>query len=373
MSAVTRTEDVLVVGSGIIGCSVAFELARRGATVRVVDDREPAGGATHASAGMLAPFLEAPHEGPLLDLTTRGLDCFESHLTRLAAQTDRPVEYGRSGSLSVATDPAGDFERLAEALRARGLRVEALDATAVRREEPSIAPDVTRGLVIAEHGYVAVHDLMDATVSAAQHLGVLFERLDRVRRIGAEGRLLRADTGSQSRLAGHVVVASGAWASAMQIDGALVPLPVHPVRGQLLQVRGAAPVLRRVTWSDDCYLVPWLDGTVLVGATVEDAGFDERVTVAGVSALLRAASKVIPSLADASFVSARVGLRPGSVDGLPLIGPSSMLPGVVYATGHFRNGILLAPLTAQLVADLILDGRIDPLLSATAPARFGRV
>jgi glycine/D-amino acid oxidase-like deaminating enzyme len=143
------------------------------------------------------------------------------------------------------------------------------------------------------------------------------------------------------------------------------------VRGQLLHLAWSGTPLRRVTWSSRCYLVPWQDGTLLVGATVEEAGFDERTTVAGVRELLDAACGIVPGAYTAGFIGARVGLRPATTDELPVIGPSSVMPNLMYATGHYRNGVLLAPLTAQLVADAMLDNRIDPLLDAVRPSRFG--
>jgi glycine/D-amino acid oxidase-like deaminating enzyme len=143
------------------------------------------------------------------------------------------------------------------------------------------------------------------------------------------------------------------------------------VRGQLLRLAWRGPSLRRVTWSDRCYVVPWEDGTLLVGATVEDAGFDERTTVAGVRDLLEAAAELVPEAWTAGFIDARAGLRPGTPDELPMVGRSCVFDNVVYATGHYRNGILLAPLTAALVAGLMIDGQDDPLLRLISPSRFG--
>jgi len=151
-------------------------------------------------------------------------------------------------------------------------------------------------------------------------------------------------------------------------------VPVRPVRGQLLHLGWKGAPLRRVTWGDHCYLVPWDDGTVLLGATMEEVGFDERTTVEGISGLLKAACDLLPAASDAALLSARVGLRPGTPDALPIIGWSDALPNLMYATGHFRNGVLLSPLTAQLVADAMIDGapgNNDPALAAIGPARFG--
>jgi glycine/D-amino acid oxidase-like deaminating enzyme len=140
-----------------------------------------------------------------------------------------------------------------------------------------------------------------------------------------------------------------------------------------LQLGWNGPPLERVTWSERCYLVPWEDGTLLVGATVEEAGFDERTTVAGVHDLIEAAAELVPNVWNATFRAAKVGLRPGTPDGLPIIGASSVVPNLVYATGHYRNGVLLSALTAQLVADAMLENVVDPILRTTSPQRFGRL
>src|SRR5262249_8594138 len=155
----------------------------------------------------------------------------------------------------------------------------------------------------------------------------------------------------------------------IEIEGVRTP-PVRPVRGQLLQLSWNGPPLKRVTWSRKCYLVPWDDGSMLVGATVEEAGFDERATVAGVRDLLEAVCDVVPQAWNAGFRAARVGLRPGTSDNLPIIGWSAAMPGLFFATGHYRNGVLLAPLTAELVAAAMIDNRVDPMLSTVSPARF---
>ena len=155
------------------------------------------------------------------------------------------------------------------------------------------------------------------------------------------------------------------------MPGSAARLPVRPVRGQLLYLAWNGTPLRRVTWGRRCYMVPWDDGTVLVGATVEEAGFDERTTVAGVRDLLDAACDLVPRAWTAGFRGARVGLRPATPDDLPVIGPSRAMPNLMYATGHYPNGVLLAPLTAQLLADAMLEDKIDPMLSAVSPSRFG--
>ena len=178
-------------------------------------------------------------------------------------------------------------------------------------------------------------------------------------------------------LAGHtlsadaVIVAAGSWSGGIPMSPALSP-PVRPVRGQLLQLRFSEPPLSHVIWGASVYLVPWEDGRVLVGATVEDVGFDARVTVAGVRQLLDVAEALVPMTASAVLDGARAGLRPATPDQLPIIGPSSTMPGVYFATGHYRSGVLLAPLTASMMADLVLDGRESAELALVRPDRSRR-
>jgi glycine oxidase len=179
---------------------------------------------------------------------------------------------------------------------------------------------------------------------------------------------VRADDGT-SWTAPSVVVAAGSWSGRIDVDDP-APASVRPIRGQILRLTWNSKPLSHVLWGSDCYVVPWEDGTVLVGATVEDVGFDDRTTAAGVRDLLDAVCDLLPEAWRATFLEARAGLRPATGDGLPIIGPSTRVDGLVYATGHFRNGVLLAPLTASIVADLILEGRTDPALAVTAPGRI---
>jgi glycine oxidase len=371
---VTPPGDVVVVGAGIIGCAVACELARRGAAVRVVDDRPAGAGATQASAGVLAPYIEARHGGPLAELTARGLEVFDRFVSDVAAAAGARIAYQRTGTLDAALDEASLtlYEQTASALASKGIAAQLLDARALRAEEPHLSTSTVGGLLIPCHGYVAATELTRALVAAARRHGAQFADCGRVRRISASGGELLLETEGGRLRGATAVIAAGSWASQIDVDGA-VRAPVKPIRGQLLQLAWGGPPIRRVVWGERCYVVPWPDGTVLVGATVEDAGFDERTTVAGVSDLLEAACELLPHAWTASFAAARVGLRPGTPDDLPIIGRSTVLPNVIYATGHYRNGVLLSGLTAQLVAGLLLDETEDPLLALTRPDRFGAV
>ena len=363
----------MVVGAGVIGCAVTYELARRGAPVELIDARPAGQGATQASAGILAPYIEARETSPLLPLTVASLDLYDTFVSRVSTDSALPVEYGRTGTLETAADVVelSRLERTAEVLAARGVLAILLDSSALRAQEPHLAEDVLGGLLIPSHGFVAAADLTRALVVAARRRGARIADPCRVRRIGITKSHVSVETDRDTHRAHAIVIAAGCWSGAIDIDGVTARVPVRPVRGQLLQLAWDGPALRRVTWSGRCYLVPWEDGTVLVGATVEEAGFDERATVAGVRDLLDAACDLVPRSWTAAFRGVRVGLRPATPDELPVIGASRVNPRVMYATGHYRNGVLLAPLTAQLVADAMLDNRIDPLLETVGPARFG--
>ena len=365
--------DVIVVGAGIVGCAVACELGRRGASVRVIESRGVGRGATQASAGILAPFIEAARPGPLRTLGAKSLELWDDFVARAAADGGRDVPYRRTGTLEVATDEpsARRLERTAADLLAAGVECRPLTAREARASEPPLGGAVRGALLVPSHGFTGVAALTEALRrgGAARH-GVSFVTGPRARRLRmrpAGG--MAVETAGGTLTAGAVVLAAGSWSGGVAVEGEAA-LPVRPVRGQLLHLNWTGEPLARVVWCPDCYVVPWPDGSMLVGATVEDVGFDERATVAGVATLVEAVRGVIPGARNAGFEAVRVGLRPGTPDDLPVVGRSAAAPRLVYATGHYRNGVLLAPLTARLVADLVLDGREDPLLAAVAPARF---
>jgi glycine oxidase len=371
--------EVVIQGAGIIGCAVAYELARRGARVTVIESREPGQGATQASAGVLAPFIEASGDTPLQRLCVESLGLYEEFVARVRHASGIPVEYRRTGTLEVALDEA-EAEQLqvaAKALAAKNIRAELLGAADAIAHEPTLAPATVAALFVPDHGYVAAPILTQALTAAAKAYGAMFQTRTRVQRIALDGPGggLRVDTSAGALAVDAVVCATGSWASETLTNGVADAIPpIRPVRGQMLYLRWrsetAAP--SRVIWGSRCYLVPWTDGTLLVGATMEDVGFVEQTTVAGVRTLLDAAYELLPETQNAEFQEARVGLRPATSDSLPVIGESDTVPGLYFAAGHYRNGILLAPLTAQLIADAVLDKRQHPFLSATSPARFTR-
>lgn len=362
--------NVIVIGAGVVGCAVAHELAARGASVGLLDMRDVGQGATRASAGVLCPHIEG-HAASLLALGTRSLDLYDEFIAHVSHDARRQVEYRRTGTLEVALTEE-DAARLREvaARHARGgVEHRYLDAQQVLQLEPEISSHVMGGLFVPAHGYVAVQVLTDALAAAAINRGARLDAAARVRGVAASAGGVRVETADGPLDADAVVLAAGSWSGTITLGPASAP--VRPIRGQLLHLRAPAPLASRVIWGAECYLVPWVDGSLLVGATAEDVGFDEGATVAGVRDLLEHACDLLPAAWAARFDGVRVGLRPATPDEMPIIGASAAVPGVFYATGHYRNGVLLAPITARFIADLVLERREAPELALTRPARFG--
>lgn len=362
--------NVIVIGAGVVGCAVAYELASRGARVRVLDMRDVGRGATRASAGVLCPYIEG-HAAPLLQLGTRSLAMYDDFVRRVSDDSRQPIEYRRSGTLEVALDDeeAEDLAALASRYVRDGVEHRLLGARDARELEPGLSEQVTAALLVPVHGYVGVAALTSALAAAAAARGASMVRGVTVERLASLGSTVQVTAHGGVLDADAVVVAAGSWSGSIATGG-LQP-PVKPIRGQLLHLTLPAPAAERVVWGAGCYLVPWQDGSLLVGATVEDVGFDEGATVAGVRDLLEYACELLPPVWAARFEAVRVGLRPATADEMPIIGRSSIEPGVFFATGHYRNGVLLAPFTGAAVADLVLMGRAAPELALTDPARFG--
>jgi glycine oxidase len=370
---------VIVVGAGIAGCAIAYELARRGAQVHIVDGRPPGRGATFASAGILAPAVEG-HNADLLHLTSCSLAAYDDFIRRVRLDSGVDVDYARTGTLQVAftRDQADVLTESAARFDATGISHSLLDGAAARALEPNVSDAVVAALHVPTQGYVSAELLVAALVQAAVSRGatIVNSRVDQIEETAGGAAVL---TASGQFEADAVVIATGSWAvptgpalsERSESKGASHLAPVKPIRGQLLHLRVDEPIASRVLWGPECYIVPWRNHTALVGATVEDVGFDESPTVEGVRSLLTAAVQVAPALDRARFLEVRVGLRPKTADELPAIGRSSTMHHVFYAIGLYRNGVLLAPLTATMVADLVLDKRQHPDLARVRPDRFG--
>jgi glycine oxidase len=368
---------IVVIGAGVIGAAIAERLAVRGTTVTILEKRAPGRGASQASAGILAPYTEAHQSSPLLALGVRSLALYDDFIAGVVERSGRTVEYARTGTFEVAFSDAerDPLRQLSAWLAEQNIAHEWAGADHARVLEPAIGPEVIGGLFVATHGFVNVRQLVVALLQSARFHGTVLEAGVEPREIVPHRDHVEIAAADRRWHADAVVVATGSWSRSVRIRNAPAA-SVRPVRGQLLHLRWRdANVPRRVLWGPDCYIVPSSDGSVLVGATVEDAGFDEAATVSGVLDLATAAVRMAPAAREASLEGVRVGLRPQGGGPLPIVGPFPGMPRVTIATGHYRNGILLAPLTAELVASYVLDGIQDAALAMMAPglrARLGR-
>lgn len=368
----SKTSDVLVLGGGIIGCAVAYALAKEGMRVRLLERGEPGREASWAAAGMLAPQSEMVHEpqGPFFDLCRASLQLYPDFVAEIQDVTGLSVQYRREGTLWLACDfSEGQILAAAyERQRAAGLAVEDLTSDEVRRREPALSEAVQTALFLPEDHQVDNQKLMEALVLAAHRRGVDFQTGCPVLGLVREkGRVIGVRTTRQTYTAAVVINCAGAWAAAVdpQQDP---PLPIKPIRGQIVVLQTYPPLLEHVVHSAHCYIVPRRDGRLLIGSTMEDVGYDKRVTADALLRLLGAARQILPALDRCTFRGAWAGLRPATPDHLPILGEAE--PGLFLATGHFRNGILLAPITARLIAEWITSGQPSQDLTPFAPHRF---
>lgn len=362
--------DVIVVGAGLIGLSIAFELAERGASVRLYDRGEPARAASWAGAGMLAPYAEGIVNEAMLALCAASLHEYPSFVRRVADCSGIDAHLKLDGVFGAAFEEQ-QLDALREhagTLQRRGVACRVLDRKESLALEPWLGPAVLGGLLKPAEGHIDNRRFGRALSAACRTRGVRVERSTEIAVECDERRVLGVATEHGFVAAGTVVNAAGAWAASLPGVPARCAPPVFPVKGQMVALAVPAGLIRHATWVPGVYLVPREDGRLLVGATVEESGFDERVTADGVHQLLHAALAAAPALREFSITEQWAGLRPGSRDGLPLLGPTA-LEGLFLATGHYRNGILLAPATARLIAAAVA-GESPPELQPFLLSRF---
>ncbi|WP_328453372.1 glycine oxidase ThiO [Streptomyces sp. NBC_00386] len=375
-----RSSDVLVVGGGIIGLVTAWRAARRGFTTALVDP-EPGGGAAQVAAGMLAAVTELHFgEETLLGLNLASARRYPDFAAELTEASGQDLGYRRSGTLAVALD-ADDRAHLRElhALQVRsGLESEWLSGRECRRLEPMLAPGVRGGLRVDGDHQIDPRRLAAALVTACERAGVVMHRTWAERLTVVQERATGVVTADGTGLgAGQVVLAGGSLSGRLAgVPDDVVP-PVRPVKGQVLRltVPGRyAPFLHRtvraVVRGSHVYLVPRENGELVVGATSEELGWDTTVTAGGVYELLRDAHELVPGITELPLTETRAGLRPCSPDNAPLLGPSA-LDGLLLATGHHRNGVLLTPVTGDVMAHVLTTGELPAEARPFTPLRFG--
>ncbi len=370
--------DAVVVGAGIIGLACAWEMHQAGVSVAVVDRARPGSETTAVAAGMLAPVGELDFgEAALLEMNLISAGQYPEFVASIERCCGGVVGYRRCGGIHAALDrdEAGELKRNHELQLRVGQESEWLGPAAAREIEPGLAPGLSGAIRVPGDGVVDPRVLTSALVEALESEGVpiltgraveaLRRSGDRVAAVGLEGG---AEITTEV-----LVVATGAESGRAEWLPDDVRPPVRPVKGQVVELQGdpEQPVCGGILGSERVYLVPRPDGRLIVGATSEELGFDRKVTAGGVYELLREAGRLLPDVVELEYLGARAGLRPGTPDNLPVIGPTAV-PGVYLATGHYRNGILLAPLTARAIAGMVTGGSVEGPVSAADPGRFER-
>jgi glycine oxidase len=360
--------DVLIVGGGIVGCAIALRLREHGLAVAVVDRGEPGREASWAAGGILAPEVEAHGPGAFLELMRAGVARWRRFAAELRAKSGVDVGYRDDGTLQLAFD---DDEAATLAARVRwqreaGLPVETLAAGALASLEPQLSP-ATLAVRYGDGHQIDTRAAIVALISSCVRAGVQLLRHE-VRRVRHDHRrVIGIDTDAGALDAAHVVIAAGAWSSL--VDGVpLAPGAIAPVRGQMIELRAPSPPVRHVVFGAGGYLVPRADGRVLVGSTEERAGFVKEVTAAGLTTLGARAARLCPALASLPVADHWSGLRPASADSLPYVGATAV-NGLWLCSGHFRNGVLLAPLSAEIMLALVTGGTVPVDMTALSPSR----
>jgi glycine oxidase len=366
--------NVAIVGGGIIGCSIAFQLAVEKLKIVVLDRQQPGREASWAAAGMLSPAPDSPRDRLLVPLSKESLRLYPEFVRVIEESSGKAVDYTRKGTLQIFTGASAEAERetmLAEHSEL-GLASEAISLSDAHRMEPALNPDVRAVLHLPEEESVDPRLLMDSLLAAANRrveirpgfsVASLVEEGDRCAGVlAANGEKIQAN---------HVIIAAGCFSG--EIAGAagkhIPSIPTRPVRGQMLALRQTHLTLRHVLRSERGYLVPRSDGRIVAGSTSEDAGFHKSVTAGGMRKIVEAGLELCADLGDAEILETWSGLRPGTPDDLPILGLTNV-EGLILATGHYRNGILLAPVTAKLVKEWVVDRRTTFDTQAFSPFRF---
>jgi glycine oxidase len=372
----TKGLDAIVIGGGVIGLACAWRAAQRGVRVRVLERDQPGRAASNVAAGMLAPVGEADWgEEALAHLALASSRVWPRFASEIAAESELEVGYNPCGALHVALDrdEAAELRHRFELIDSLDVEVEWLRPSGCRELEPGLAPACAAGVHAPSEAAVDPRALIPALVLALERAGgQLFAEAEVTDALLEKGRLVGVMTADgREHRAEHVVLATGAWSGAAAWLPPEARPPVRPVKGQILTLGGSREqlVCTRIVVTERVYLVPRPDGRLIVGATVEERGFDVQVTAGGVHELLREAYRALPEIAELELSETLAGIRPGTPDNAPLIGPGG-LDGLVLATGHYRNGVLLAPITAEAVAAFLAGQALPPETQIAHPGRF---
>ena len=366
--------EVLILGGGVIGLSIARELHKQGVRrITLVEKGVCGEESSWAAAGMLGPQAEANSDGPFFDMTTESRDLYPALAAELLDETGIDIELDQSGTLYLAftDDDVSELHERFRWQRKAGLPVEHLGSDAARQAEPFISPDIRGALFFPNDWQVENRKLLAALKCYAEINGIEILQNARVERLTVDGgRVIGAETQTEAITADKTVLATGAWTSLIKLGLAELPVKIEPVRGQIIAFRSAQRLFERVIYSRRGYIVPRADGRILAGSTSENSGFDKSVTESAATHLRQIAKEIAPGTSGLQVSDHWSGLRPFAVDGLPVLGEIAGLDGLMIATAHYRNGILLAPLTAKIVSDNLVSGKISGYFKTFGPDRF---
>jgi glycine oxidase len=365
-----KSFDVAIAGAGLIGSSIAYELAQAGLKVAMFDRAEPGREASWASAGILSPAPESPAMISMVPLAKASMNLYPALVANVEEISGEKVGYRPKGTIDVffTKDAIPDLSTLIALHHGMGLKAEPLRAEDARELEPSLSPELEAAALRPEEASIDNRALTHAMLSAAKKSGVEVFAGISVTGIVQEGeRCTGLKLGAEKVSAKWTVIAAGCFSA--EIEGVKEFAPVRPAKGQMVSLRADGLKIERVIWGEKIYIVPRNDGRVLAGATVEYVGFDKQVTAGGIEKILSAAIEVIPEFANARIEETWAGLRPDSPDHLPILGPTD-IDGLVIATGHFRSGVLLTPITARLVRQWVTERSVELDWERLSPTRF---
>ena len=362
--------DAVVAGGGLIGASIAFELAAEGMSVAVFAAQNPGREASWASAGMISPAPESSEMASLLPISMASVRLYPEFIQRVEELSGRSVGYRKDGALDLLLNGTsqGEIDEILELHRGAGLRTEALSGHEARELEPALTGELRAAIHRPDEASLDNRLFTEATLEAARRKGAEIFPGNGAKALWTDGNACKGLQLQNDRVeARWTVIAAGCFCA--RIEGVAAYAPVTPAKGQMMALRCDSVNLQKDLWSGHMYLVPRNDGRIIAGSTVEYEGFDRSVTVAGMKKILSGAISLVPALESARIEETWAGLRPDSPDHLPILGPTD-LDGLLIATGHFRSGILLTPVTARLIREWVTSQKVSTDWAAFSPMRF---
>ncbi len=375
MNQAPQQFDAAIIGGGIIGCAIAWRLGQAGLGVVVIERGEVGREASWAAGGMLAPLAEADQADAFFELAVASRAMYADLARELRAVTGIDIEYRTEGTLYLAftDEDEEELEHRWQWQHAMGLNVKKLNADCVRKLEPALNPKLRWALKFPDDHQVNNRRLMTALEAAARKAGVGFWMQTEALDIEvANAQVIGLQTTRGNVKTKTIIIAAGSWSSLLRANDAtaMINFSVEPVRGQMISLVAPAPSLQHVVYSSKGYLIPRLSGHVIAGSTTEKVGYDKRNTASGMAAIIDLAIEIAPNLSNQAIVETWAGLRPRTSDDWPILGKDLRIGGLVYATGHYRNGILLTPITAKAISELVLRGESTSNIKPFGMQRF---